>query len=126
MTAYKGTVLLIDNDNNQNISNHGVLTRQRYNVYTATAYAEARRIIEESQPDVIVMEAILPDGDGFAFCQEIRGQTSAFVFFLTSKADRGDSIRGIRCGGDVYLTKPYHMPELVERVNAAMRRFSGE
>jgi len=121
----KGTVLLIDNDTSQNISNYGVLTRQRYTVYTATAFAEARRMIRETKPDVIVMEAELPDGDGFAFCQEIRGQTAAYILFLTSKTSNEDSIKGLRVGGDMYITKPFHMPEFVLRVDAAIRRLNG-
>jgi len=115
-----GTVLLIDNDDNQNISNRGVLERKRYTVHTATDIACARSMIWETEPDVIVMEAVLPDGDGFAFCQEIRGQTTAYIFFLTSKADSAKI--GFRSGGDMYITKPFHMPEFVARVEIAMRR----
>ena len=117
----KGTVLLIDNNENQNISNRGALTRSRYTVHIATSYTEARSMIEDIYPDVIVMEAVLPDGDGFQFCQEIIQKTTSYVIFLTSKTDNEDCLKGLRSGGDVYLTKPYHMPELVARVEAATR-----
>ena len=117
----KGTVLLIDNNENQNISNRGALTRSRYTVHIATAYNEARNMIGEVNPDIIVMEAALPDGDGFQFCQEIIRVTSAYILFLTSKKDNEDCLKGLRCGGDVYLTKPYHMPEFVARVEAAVK-----
>jgi len=117
----KGTVLLIDNNENQNISNRGALTRSRYTVHIATAYHEARNMIKDINPDVIVMEAVLPNEDGFRFCQEIVQKTTAYVLFLTSKTDNEDRLKGHRCGGDVYLTKPYHMPELVARVEAAVR-----
>jgi two-component system OmpR family response regulator len=117
----KGTVLLIDNNENQNISNRGVLGRMKYTVHVATSYTEARSMIEEINPDIIVMEAALPDGDGFEFCQEIIAQFSPFIIFLTSKAERGDDLIGLRAGGNVYLTKPYHMPEFVALVEAGIK-----
>ena len=118
----KGTVLLIDNNENQNISNRGALERSRYTVYTATAYAQARTMIRDENPDVIVMEAELPDGDGFAFCQEIRNQTAAYIIFLTAITDFDYQSMGFDVGGDMYMTKPFHMPEFVVRVDTAMRR----
>ena len=120
--AANGIILLIDNDINQNISNRGALERKRYMVYTATAYAQARQLIAETKPDVIVMEAVLPDGDGFAFCQEIRGQTKAYILFLTSKTGIEHYKKGLNSGGDMYLEKPMHMPELMARVDTAIRR----
>ena len=122
MAHEKGTVLIIDNDLNQNISIRGALERQRYKVHSATNYSEGRRMIHEALPDVIVMEAVLPDGDGFVFCQEIRGQTTAYILFLTSRVGNEESLEGLRCGGDMYIAKPFHMPELVVRVDTAMRR----
>ena len=120
--ASSGTVLLIDNDNNQNISNRRALERKNFTVYTVGDYQEARRVIQEAKPDIIVMETVLPDGDGFAFCKEIRSQTSAYIFFLTHKTDCEDAKLGFNSGGDMYLTKPFHMPELMARVEAAMWR----
>jgi DNA-binding response OmpR family regulator len=117
----KGTVLLIDNNENQNISNFGALTRSRYTVHIATDYNEAQSMIVDINPDIIVMEAVLPDGDGFQFCREIKCKTTASILFLTSRANNEDCIKGLRCGGDVYLTKPYHMPEFVARVDAAVK-----
>ena len=120
--ASNGTILLIDSDSSQNISNRGALERRRYTVYTATAIAEARRILGRLKPDMIVMEAALPDGDGFAFCREIRGQTSAYILFLTCKGDSEDTKLGFSAGGDMVMTKPFLMPELMARVEAAMGR----
>jgi DNA-binding response OmpR family regulator len=118
----KGTVLIIDNDNNCSISRRGVLTRNGYTVHTATAIAEARQMIWDIEPDVIVMETVLPDGDGFAFCEEIRGQTNAYIMFLTSKTGIENLNQCTKSGGNIFLTKPYHMPEFVERIKIAMRR----
>jgi len=117
----KGTVLLIDDNENQNISNCGALGRMKYTVHVATSYTEARSMIEDIKPDLIVMEAVLPDGDGFEFCQEIIAQYSPFIIFLTSKTEYGAELTGLRCGGNVYLTKPYHMPEFVARVEAGIK-----
>ena len=118
----KGTILIIDDDLNQNISVSRALERQQFRVYSATTYNEGRRIIREAEPDIIVMEAVLSDGDGFAFCQEIREQTTAYILFLTSRVGNVDSAQGFRSGGDMYLEKPLYMPELMVRVDTAMRR----
>ena len=120
--ASSGTILLIDSDSNQNISNQRALERKKFAVHTATDYAEARRIIHEAEPDIIVMEAMLPGGDGFTFCKEIRSLTSAYILFLTCKTDSEDTKLGLNSGGDMYITKPFHMPELMARVEAAMCR----
>jgi len=124
--ASSGTILLIDNDSDQNISTRSALERKRYTVHTVTDYAEAHKVMREAKPDVIVMEAALPDGDGFTFCREIRGQTSAYILFLTGKTDNEDAKQGLRSGGDMYVTKPFHMPELMARIEAAMWRRRSE
>jgi DNA-binding response OmpR family regulator len=58
-------------------------------------------------PDVILLDVMLPDGDGIDFCREIYGKTAAQVIFLTAKSDNEDLKKGLAAGGNVYLTKPY-------------------
>lgn len=65
---------------------------------------------------------MLPDGDGMAFCHEIRTLTDAHIFFLTARTEDVDRLQGFGCGGDDYITKPYRLEELLARVQAAMRR----
>ncbi|MCL2222306.1 MAG: response regulator [Oscillospiraceae bacterium] len=120
--ADNGTILLVESDPYINNANRSALMLNQYTVYAATSYNEARKLIPEVKPDIIVMEAVLPDGDGFDFCGEIRTLTTANIFFLTAKNDYGDSIRGLQSGGDVYIEKPLYMPELLARVDTTMQQ----
>jgi len=116
-----GVILLVDNDENLKISNRGVLERQKFTVHTATTFAEARQQIAAAKPDIIIMETILSDGDGYTFCREIRDNTSAYIILL-AKAGAGDAVRGYKSGIDVFIEKPLCQPELLARVDTAMRR----
>jgi two-component system alkaline phosphatase synthesis response regulator PhoP len=83
-----------------------------------------------SDHDLVLLDVMLPGRDGFEVCREIRasGRTVP-VLFLTAKADPDDRIRGLEEGGDDYLTKPFHLRELLLRVSAILRRsrwFEGE
>jgi len=117
----KGTVLLIDNDINCVIGRCAVLTLSGYTPHAATSIAEARQMVWDTEPDVIAMEAVFPDGDGFAFCEEIREHTAAYILFLTSKTGIENLKQCHKSGGDLFLTKPLDMPEFVERIKIAMR-----
>jgi DNA-binding response OmpR family regulator len=64
----------------------------------------------------------LPDGNGFDVCVEIRVNTDAHILFLTANVEQEDVFHGFSCGGDDYITKPFHVRELLLRVQAAMRR----
>jgi len=89
---------------------------------TATSYSEARTILNEAEPDIIIMEVILPDGNGFNFCTEISSRTGASIVFLTVKSDKKDMIRGIKLGCDEYIQKPFCKDVMIARIEAVMRR----
>jgi len=91
-------------------------------VATAVTLGQARMAINKSQPDIILLDVELPDGDGMDFCKEIRNETTAHILFLTAKTQHEHMTRGLNYGGDDYITKPFHPEELLVRVEAAMRR----
>ena len=117
-----GTVLLVEDNPDLNSVNRRALELRRYSVHVATTLAEAREWLKEAEPDVILLDVMLPDGDGFGFCREIRARTQAHILFLTAKAEHEDIVAGLAAGGDDYITKPFHAQELLARVEAAMRR----
>ena len=119
---YKGTVLLIEDNQALNISNSRVLKLRHYRVLTALTLVSARAALCEAEPDVILLDVLLPDGNGLDFCQEIRSSTTAHILFLTAKTEHESVIRGLKNGGDDYIIKPFHPEELIARVDAAMRR----
>jgi phosphate regulon transcriptional regulator PhoB len=85
--------------------------------------------LEKFQPDLIILDVMLPGHDGFELCRRIRagGQmTRVPVVFLTARSDEVDRVLGLEIGGDDYITKPFSPRELVARVKAHLRRSEGE
>ncbi|MCL1877447.1 MAG: response regulator transcription factor [Defluviitaleaceae bacterium] len=120
--VHNGTILLVEDDKDLNNANRRALELKRYAVHTALTLAEAREHLITLQPDIILLDVNLPDGDGFSFCDEIRGTTAAHIIFLTAKTGHEDILQGLSGGGDDYISKPFHMAELLARVESAMRR----
>ena len=118
----KGLVLLVEDNDGLNRSNSRALTMRGYEVAAALTLAEARLRMAEAQPDIILLDVELPDGNGIDFCEEIRGKTTAHILFLTAKLEHENMVRGLEGGGDDYITKPFHPGELLARIDAAMRR----
>ncbi len=97
-----------------------------FEVVTATngreALAEARR----SRPDLVVLDVMMPDMDGFSVVRRMRGEgLSAPVLFLTARDATEDKVTGLTVGGDDYVTKPFSLEEIVARIRAVLRRASG-
>ncbi len=91
-------------------------------VRSAYTGEEALRACREFQPDVVILDIMLPDIDGLEVCRKIREFSYCSILFLSSKSDDIDKILGLSCGGDDYITKPFSPRELVYRVKAQLRR----
>lgn len=116
------TILLVEDNERLNEINRRALEADGCEVLTASTLAQARAHLKARRVELILLDVMLPDGDGIAFCGEIRRQTDAHILFLTSKLAHNDKIRGLETGGDDYITKPYKLGELLSRVRAALRR----
>lgn len=116
-----GTVLLVEDDPNILRTNRRILEREGFTVLCAETLAQARALLDSSQPDVLVLDVELPDGNGVAFCQEIRPSLTAPVLFLTGRDEEDDVVKGLTAGGNDYITKPYSIGVLVARVKAQLR-----
>ena len=101
------------------------LSRNGYETRTFGGSGGALKFLEEFKPDLVVLDVMLPDVDGFELCRQIR-QSAALgripVLFLTARADEVDRVLGLEIGGDDYMTKPFSPRELVARVKAHLRR----
>ena len=98
-----------------------------FEVATATngreALTEARRL----RPDLVVLDVMMPDMDGFSVVRRMRGEGStAPVLFLTARDATDDKVTGLTVGGDDYVTKPFSLEEVVARIRAVLRRTRGE
>ncbi len=83
---------------------------------------DAINICRLFQPDVVVLDIMLPDIDGLEVCKQIREFSYCSILFLSSKSDDIDKILGLSCGGDDYITKPFSSREVVFRIKAQLRR----
>ncbi len=94
-------------------------------VSTAANGADALRLAESSRPDLIVLDVVLPDLDGFEVCRRLRARGNEVpVIFLTARDTSSDTVTGLALGGDDYVTKPFSVEALVARVRAVLRRAS--
>ncbi len=98
------------------------LSAEGYDVDVAPDVATARQLVSRS-PDLVLLDVMLPDGNGFDFCREVRtAGVTVPVMFLTAKGSLDDIVRGLEAGGDDYVTKPFALQELMGRVKAVLRR----
>lgn len=98
------------------------LNREGYEVEAAGDGAQAIKTARSSKPDLIVLDLMLPELDGFDVTRTLRKESSVPILMLTARDDEIDRVLGLELGADDYLTKPFSMRELVARVKAMLRR----
>ena len=105
----------------------GSLRFAGFDVVTATSGAEALRVAAASRPDLILLDVMLPDQDGFGVIRRIRaGQSRVPVIFLTARDSVHERVGGLTLGGDDYITKPFSLDEVIARIRAVLRRTRGQ
>lgn len=98
------------------------LTKEGYHVITALDGSQALEAARQSQPDIILLDVMLPKIDGFDVCRILRQEMTTPILMLTAKDSEIDKIVGLEVGADDYLTKPFSMRELLARIRAMLRR----
>lgn len=98
------------------------LTNEGFRVRKCGTVGEALECVRQTPPDLAVLDVMLPDGDGFTLCQEIRKEHLFPIIMLTAKVEDMDKIMGLTLGADDYITKPFNPLELVARVKTQLRR----
>ena len=97
-----------------------------FEVFTASTGNEAIREATEHQPDLVVLDVMLPDMDGFTVTRRLRDRGEKYpILFLTAKDETQDKVAGLTVGGDDYVTKPFSLEEVVARIRAVLRRTHG-
>ncbi len=109
----KPTVLMVEDEKEVLKINARILRRRGYEVITAASCAEAYSALESCVPELLILDIMLPDGDGTELCRHFRRTSDHPVIFLTGKNELCDRIDGLGVGGDYYLTKPYDPDELL-------------
>lgn len=98
------------------------LTKEGYEVFTAFDGEEAIEKVEEVEPDLILLDLMLPKKDGLEVCREVRKNHDTPIIMVTAKDSEIDKVLGLELGADDYVTKPFSNRELVARVKANLRR----
>jgi two-component system OmpR family response regulator len=119
----RATLLLVDDEDNLRVMLQAALRHSGFDVESAATGREALERVGTVQPDLIVLDVMLPDLDGFEVCRRLRAEGRRTpVVFLTAKDATEDKVRGLTLGGDDYLVKPFSLEELVARIEAVLRR----
>lgn len=120
------TVLVVDDDVKTVELVKVYLNRDGYRVLTAYDGVEALRVARESDPDLVVLDLMLPDVDGLEVCRTLRHESDVPIIMLTARTTDQDKLTGLDSGADDYVTKPFSPKELAARVRAVLRRLPGE
>jgi DNA-binding response OmpR family regulator len=115
-------ILIIDDDEKLNKLLKEFLLQFGYDVKSATHPKKGLEMIIASPPDLIILDIMLPDMDGFSVCKEIRKDKTIPIIMLTARGEVTDRIVGLELGADDYLPKPFEPRELVARIQSVLRR----
>lgn len=115
-------VLLVEDHENLRLSVGACLRDEGFEVATAATLGEARGALAVAAPDIVVLDWMLPDGQGIDLLREMRaGGLRTQVIFLTARADVFDKVLGLELGANDYMTKPFEPRELIARIRARLR-----
>jgi len=115
-------ILVIDDDGQLTAFLQRFLTKQGYRASVAATAKEARRLLAQEEFALVVLDLILPDGDGLDIAGEIHHNSHTPIIMLTARDEVYDRIVGLEIGADDYVTKPYEPRELFARIKAVLRR----
>lgn len=119
-------VLVIDDTRNIQIMLRDFLESQGFEVEIAGDGIEAFDSIERSQPDLILLDIMMPNMDGYQFISQLRKASDLPVIMITAKQQEADIVHGFELGADDYITKPFKLRELLMRMRAVLRRSTPE
>lgn len=115
-------ILIIEDDTTLRETLAYNLTRHGYEIISASDGSVALLLAEHHQPNLILLDIMLPGIDGIELCRRLRQQMSVPILMLTARADEIDKIVGLEMGADDYITKPFSIRELLARIKAQLRR----
>lgn len=117
------SILVVDDEDNLRTMLVAALRYEGYTVHQAVDGADGLRAVKEHRPDLIVLDVMMPNVDGFAMCRRLRESGDRTpIIFLTARDSAADKVKGLTIGADDYLEKPFNLDELVARVEAVSRR----
>ena len=115
-------ILIIDDDARLVKNVETYLKDFGFNIDAALNGADGLKKVKSSQPDMVVLDLMMPGLDGLEVCREIRKDSTVPIIMLTARGEESDVVAGLEVGADDYLTKPFSLRELAARIKAALRR----
>jgi DNA-binding response OmpR family regulator len=116
------TILIVDDKANVRTLVREYLTAEGFRVVTAENGQNALYTARQEKPDLILLDIMMPEMDGFEFIRAYRKESDTPVILLTAKMEESDKVIGLELGADDYITKPFGMRELVARIHTVLRR----
>ena len=117
-----GKILIIDGEQPTVDVIASSLRQLGYEVYHALSGRKGLRIAYQQQPDLVMLDAVLPDRDGWAVCRQLRDLADVPIIFVSARTNKEDVIRGLELGADDYVTKPFDSDVLLARIKTCLRR----
>lgn len=117
-------ILVVEDDLNLTLGIEYALNNEGYAVHTANTLKLASQLTKDNKYDLILLDVMLPDGQGYELCKEVRNTSDVGIIFLTACDNEVNVVMGLDIGGDDYITKPFRIRELLSRINAVIRRKS--
>ena len=121
-TADLTCVLLIEDDRNIVDLVRSNLVARGFSVIVSTDGLDALSLLEREQPDIALVDLLLPRSDGFELCRQLRHHSTLGIIVVSARWEETDKVRALNLGADDYLTKPFGIEELLARINATLRR----
>jgi two-component system, OmpR family, response regulator RegX3 len=120
--AGKRTVLLVEDEESITTPLTAALAREGFDATVAATAAEALELARSLEPDLVLLDLMLPDGSGLDVCRELRRTSRVPIIVVTARGDEADRVVGLELGADDYVVKPFSARELVARIRAVLRR----
>jgi DNA-binding response OmpR family regulator len=119
-------VLLVEDEESITAPLTEALAREGFDATVARTAAEALDLARTVEPDLVLLDLMLPDGSGFDVCRELRRDSRVPIIMVTARGEEADRIVGLELGADDYVTKPFSAREVVARMRAVLRRSEPE
>lgn len=115
-------ILMVEDDSTIAFGVKYALEQEGFNIDICKDLESARNSVKEKEYKIILLDVMLPDGNGYDFCREIRENNDIPIIFLTACDEEVNIVMGLDIGGDDYMTKPFRVRELISRIKAVLRR----
>ena len=119
------SVLIVEDDHNIAELLQMYLEKAGYDVTVAGDGIQGLTAFRTNQPDLVLLDVMMPGMDGWTVCKNIRAEAQTPVIMLTAKGETDDKVAGLKSGADDYITKPFEMKEVLARIEAVLRRSTG-